>query len=113
MKREASGREDRQDSGERFEDASALPKTRTVWTSKHALTRGIERFDNAEEVWTGHHRALRVVDRHGKRKLLHPGEWHLTEADAVRKANELRARAIDTHRRSIAKLESLHFGARR
>lgn len=66
-------------------------------TSKHARTRGIERFDNAEVVWTGHHRALRVVDRHGKRKPLHPGEWHLTEADAVRNANELRARAIRLH----------------
>lgn len=55
-------------------DPTALPETRTVWTSKHEITRGIERFDDAEEVWTGHHRALRVVDRHGKRKLLHPGE---------------------------------------
>jgi hypothetical protein len=113
MMREAStlmsGQEDQEDSP----DPAETPETRTVWTSKHALTRGIERFDNAEEVWPGHHRALRVVDRHGKRKLLHPGEWHLTEADAVRKANEMRARAIDTHRRSIAKLEGLRFGARR
>ena len=113
MKREApepmSGQEDQ----EAWPDSAPPSETRTVWTSKHALTRGIERFDNAEVVWTGHHRALSVVDRHGKQKLLHPGEWHLTEADAVRKANEMRARAINTHRRTIAKLEGLRFGARR
>lgn len=52
MMREASASMSGHEDQEGLPDPAAPPETHTVWTSKHALTRGIERFDNAEEVWT-------------------------------------------------------------
>jgi hypothetical protein len=45
-----------------------------------------------------------MVSYHGENN-----EWHKTKEEAIRKAEEMRLKKIESHKKSIAKLEKMKF----
>ncbi len=80
----------------------------TVWITKHALTRGIEK---AEAEICGDVR-INMIAVHGNLNNVHyyhgQGiEWHKTESGAVKKAAEMVGKKISSYRKGIEKMQSL------
>ena len=85
----------------------AAPVILTVYISKYALTQGVFKLDaciSPECPDT----AVNVADRgfavHGRGK-----NWHLTRADALKAAEELRLRKIKALERQLKKLKGIRF----
>jgi hypothetical protein len=77
----------------------------TAWVTKHALTRGIltvdaEVYDDGCISWRGS--SMFVQYAHGK-------DWHRTQAAALARAEEMRAKKIASLRKKIAALKRLQF----
>jgi len=76
-----------------------------VWVTKYALTKGIlevevdspvedERMVRASGGWTTYY---------------HKPDWHMTKAEAVARAEEMRTKKLASLRKQAAKLEKLRF----
>jgi hypothetical protein len=91
------------------------------WITKYALTRGIIEVDDAEEELSYRHRYGAKL-RDDTLTIPHPGgipdkttyygadgEWHRTKESAIAKAEEMRIKAIEKHRRSLERLEKMSF----
>lgn len=84
-----------------------MSETFRGFVTKYALTKGIEEreltaCESAGMVkWRG-----RYLDQylHGEGR-----EWHRTREGAVKRAEEMRLRKIESHKRSIRDLEHLRF----
>lgn len=80
-----------------------------VWISKYALTQGIyerdvEQSQETPTMVTCKGKSFFTEYYHGEGK-----DWHLTQAGAVKKANEMREKAIASTEKKIAKLKKMVF----
>jgi hypothetical protein len=80
-----------------------------VWISKYALTQGIyerdvEQSKETPTMVTCQGKSFFTEYYHGEGK-----DWHLTRAGAVKKANEMREKAIASAEKKIAKLKKMVF----
>lgn len=85
----------------------------TVWITKYALTTGIHQAE-----FEGIFECNGVVNENTAcvkdsvcpyNRLYHKGEWHKTEAEAKKKANEMRLKKIKSLEKQIEKLHKLEF----
>lgn len=80
-----------------------------VWISKYALTQGIyerdvEQSKESPTMVACQDKAFFTEYYHGEGK-----DWHLTEANAVKKANEMLEKAIFSAEKKITKLKKMTF----
>ena len=75
-----------------------------VYITKYALTKGIEEVEATISMFTGV-----VVVESAYRNLFHKGEWFESKDDAIKKAEEMRLKKIQTLKRQIAKLNTMKF----
>jgi len=78
-----------------------------VWISKYALTQGIFEME-AEQDKT----YPSMVTRIGNNLETYHEEgrdWHLTKESAIKKAEEMRLKKIESVKKQLAKLEKLKF----
>ena len=79
-----------------------------AWVTRYALTEGI---------WIGEAESSKEYpgmigfyrDNPVSLLYLHGNDWHRTEESAIKRAEEMRARKIESLRKKIAKLESMTF----
>lgn len=85
-----------------------------VWITKYCLTHGIEKIE-AEISSTDGDMIKRIKDKgisgfqcdeyyHGKNK-----EWHITKDSAIKKAEEMKSKKIESLKKQLQKLEELKF----
>jgi len=85
-----------------------------VWITKYCLTSGIQEIE-AEVCSTNEDMIKKVKDRedstcrydeyyHGKGK-----DWHTTKESAIKRAEEMRIKKIESLKKQIKKLEALKF----
>lgn len=80
-----------------------------VWITKYALTKGILKAD-AEISPSGGYAYFRLGrDHYGS--VVGPENWRDSEADAIARAESMRAKKIAALKNQIAKLEQLNFEA--
>jgi len=80
------------------------------WISKYALTQGI--YEVEAEKTTNHLGEVETMIMHkvdGMLVMYHGKEWHVTKEEAMRKAEEMRLKKIESLKKSIIKLEKLKF----
>ena len=83
----------------------------TVWITKYALTKGIHQaefkgfFEESEGVFD--ETTVEINDTFNT--LYFKGDWHKTEAEAKKKANEMRLKKIKSLEKQIERLKKLEF----
>ena len=85
------------------------PQYYTVWITKYALTKGIQKEEALLEYEFSNNKVLkniitipgRVYDRYVSKPY-----WHLTEEDAIEHAENMRSSKIESLRRQISKLQN-------
>lgn len=76
-----------------------------VWITKYALTDGIKSAEaSISDVSPSMITYGKMNSAHGEGK-----DWHRTFDRAVERAETMRGMAIESHRKSIAKLEAMKF----
>jgi hypothetical protein len=80
-------------------------KRMKVFVTKWCLTNGIQEL----EVLEAGDGMVEVKEPGWCCTYLHKGEWHRDRAAAVTKAEEMRARKIESVKKSLAKLEAMRF----
>ncbi len=80
----------------------------TVYSSRYALTAGVQRIDNAEVKESG---LVAYRDKSNWTIYLHNEgkEWHRTEDGAIARAEAMRQAKIASLKKSLAKLEKMRF----
>ena len=80
-----------------------------VWITKYATTEGIIAVDDAEDL--GGKTQKISVKSLGEHVMFHGEgkEWHRTQTEAIAHAEQMREKAIASHRKAIDKLEKLRF----
>lgn len=76
-----------------------------VWISKHALTQGL--FEESVREYDGFEGMVEVAS--GYPCYYHKGEWHRTQAEAIKKAEELKEKKIKSLTKSIQKIKNKKF----
>ena len=79
-----------------------------VWITKYALTQGIIEIE-AEECGKGFEGMIQTKEKcpsyyHGEGK-----DWHRTKEDAIKKAEKIRQKKIESLKKQIKKLEEMRF----
>lgn len=78
------------------------------WLSKYALTKGIIEVD--AEYCDEKTDMIKVLDDSYKGYYQGKGiNWHTTKEDAIERAEILRTRKIEYHKKQIEKLEEMNF----
>ena len=77
-----------------------------VWITKYALNKGIFNIDVEHCIEIN---VDMVSDRKMYTSCYHRPDWHLTRADAIARAEEMRTKKIASHKKAIKKLEGLSF----
>lgn len=79
-----------------------------VWITKYALTAGIKVHKAKEEPRDGH---VVVHDRSGLNgwSMFFGKEWHLSEEEAIKRAEQMRSDKIASLQKQIEKLNRLSF----
>lgn len=81
-----------------------------LWISKYALTHGLIEVEKTSIEPNDVELCVRIVDKmDGAYDVYHKNEWHRTKAEAVVRAEQMREKAIASHRKAIDKLEKLRF----
>lgn len=76
-----------------------------VWISKYALTYGVQEIDaTISERFPD-----MIKETNNGLSIYHGTEWHLTKEEAIKKAEEMRTKRIESLKNEIAKLEKLRF----
>lgn len=75
-----------------------------AWVTKFALTKGIEVVD--AEVC---HDVNSNMIVYNKNQYAHGNDWHRSLEDALARAEIMRSAKIESHKKSILKLESMKF----
>jgi hypothetical protein len=78
-----------------------------VWITKYALTQGIFRAD--AEVTLDLPNMATIYHPGGLSAHFHGKDWHTTEADALKRAEDMRKQKIESLYKKIYKLERLKF----
>ena len=78
-----------------------------VWVTKYALTKGII---EAEAIITSDD-SVSIMDFNSELSMpwFYKGSWHRTKEDAVKRAEEMRKKKIESLKKQIEKLEKLKF----
>jgi hypothetical protein len=76
-----------------------------VFITKYALTHGIDESDAFHVCNTI---SLNMISN-GRYTCYHKPDWHLTESEAIERAEVMRAARIASLHKSIAKMEKLKF----
>lgn len=82
------------------------PIKTTVWITKYALTDGIRKAEG----WIGEYGV--TVSREGQSwytDLYMGNDWHRTEADAIARAEEMKAAKLASLEKQIARIKALQF----
>lgn len=79
---------------------SASPHAETIWVTKYALTRGVQKFESAQLFADGN---VAVVGDTYFRK----GEYYLSEQDAKERAETLRKARIAALLRELERLQAI------
>jgi len=83
-----------------------------VWISKYALTQGIFEKD-AEDCENSRGELKGMIKYHENGFTVHfhgeGNEWHRTKEEAIKKAEEMRLKKIESHKKAIIKLEKMKF----
>lgn len=74
-----------------------------VFSTKHALTRGIEEVDVRPTLSSD------SVIVNGSNEWLGRGAWHADRADAVKAAEHMREQRIKSLKKQLARLEEMRF----
>lgn len=80
----------------------------TIWVTKYALTKGIQKHDDCRiSDYTP-----KMAYRAGTNSMIyyHDNEWHRTEAEAIARAEEMRLAKVASLEKQIAKLLAMTFG---
>lgn len=77
---------------------SASLHAETIWVTKYALTRGVQKFDNAQLFANG----VIVNDTYFRK-----GEYYLSEQDAKERAETLRKARIAALLRELERLQAI------
>lgn len=80
-----------------------------VWTTKYALTKGIEDFDAEICADISQNMISRIDSKWGEYYHGEGREWHRTKEAAITRANEMKQSKIISLKRQIEKLEKLEF----
>ena len=75
-----------------------------IWSTKYALTAGIKHHLSADKVSP-------TMVKYAQGCYLHNGDWHITAAAAMTRAEEMRQKRIVSLRKTLDKLESMSFDA--
>jgi len=78
-----------------------------VWVVKHLFSRGIIEV-TGEMTESG---AISIEDKKSAWSYshYHKGEWYSTQEEAIKKAEEMKARKLASLRKQIAKIEAMSF----
>ena len=79
-----------------------------VYTTKYALAEGILEYNDVEVCDTIDANMICVRQQHGS-SYFHKNEWFIDKKDALKKAEELRTKKINSLKKSLAKLEKKVF----
>ncbi len=79
----------------------------TAWVTRYALSSGIEKVD--AEVCSD---VSTTMIKYGERGYAYCREWHLSEEEAIARAEEMRAAKIKSLKARIQKLKKLSFRAK-
>jgi hypothetical protein len=74
-----------------------------VWVTRYALTKGILEVESSVEDG----RMVRTTDSWAA--YCHKPDWHMTKAEAVERAEEMRKRKPEALRKQVVKLEGMRF----
>jgi hypothetical protein len=82
-----------------------------IWSTKNALTRGIEKVE-VEMCKGSSGMCTEVTPRYGGRRYFHKEglDWHQTYQSAMIRAERMRADKLDSLKKQITKVERLYFG---
>ena len=85
-----------------------------VWITKYALTQGVEEIDsNQVKEFEMTDTGYLCFRRNGKysytTELYSQKEWHQTKEFAIKKAEEMRQKKIESLKKQIKKLEEMRF----
>lgn len=80
----------------------------TVWSTKYALTAGIQTITDAR---LSKHASMHMIYFDDTKQFLHGKDWHRTLEAALVRAEEMRVSRIASLKASIAKLECMAFSA--
>ncbi len=78
-----------------------------VWITKYALTQGIK--ENEANVCSDVSDEMIVVKGIGLYGYFHKPYWHTDKQEAIKHAESMRLKKIDSLKKQIAKLEKLKF----
>ena len=80
-----------------------------VWSTKYVLTSGIEKITG--KIDKREPRAfIKMGDKFSSMAFVFwVGDWHKTEAEAIARAESMRAKKIASLKKQIAKLEAMKF----
>lgn len=79
-----------------------------VWITKYALTEGIQKrwvetYDDDDSM------VKEVAGQPGHGQYYHVNTWHLSESDAIKRANKMRDEKIKSMEKKIAALKTIKF----
>ncbi len=80
-----------------------MTKVDLIWSTKYALTHGVEKIENAEINADGY--AYYAPKGSWGRFQLAPLDWYRTREEAINRAKQLRQRKLTALRNAIHKLE--------
>ena len=83
----------------------------TAWVTKCALTSGIQKVSGTIRHETSSAMFSYPAKDRGWYDVVHGNDWHRTPEAALARAEEMRKARIASLKKSIAKLESMTFGA--
>lgn len=78
-----------------------------VFLTKYALSSGIEEVELTREFKVDNMKFVYVKDKHGSYKI--GSEAFFTKEDAIKQAEKMRLKKIESLKKQIKKLESLKF----
>ncbi len=79
----------------------------TIWITKYALSSGIFSVDTEVEGGSRMASYRRTPDHYTS--YVHGNDWHLSRDEAVKRAEEMRKKKIESLQKQIKKLSSIDF----
>ena len=78
-----------------------------VYVTKYALTKGIQIFENVRQCVSVSVDMIATADKHSQ--CFHKGDWYTNPNAAIKKAEEICSKKIESLKKQISKLEKMEF----
>lgn len=78
-----------------------------VWITKYALTKGI--IESEAKLTSKDSVSVMEFDPNLPMHWFYKGDWHRTKEEAVKRAEEMRKKKIESLKKQIKKLEEMRF----